>query len=146
AFVKEWFSPDVVALGALAIVISLGILDGDEVALLFSNSAPITIGAMFILSAALYRTGTINVMAKSFTRIAGKGELRSLIVLALIVIPLSACMNNTPVVVVFLPILLGFARQTGVKASRLLIPLSFFSILGGTMTLVGTSTNLLVAG
>lgn len=146
AFVKEWAGPDVVALSALALVIGLGILDERDVLSLFSNSAPITIGAMFVLSAALTRTGAIDVLARSFTHAAGRSELRALALLALIVVPLSGFINNTPVVVVFLPILLAFSRSSGVKSSKLLLPLSYFAILGGTITLIGTSTNLLVAG
>ena len=135
AFVKEWWPPDLVALGALAILIVTGTVSESDVASVFSNSAPLTIGAMFVLSAALTRTGTIERIARLFTSVAGQSEIKAILLLALIVIPLSGLMNNTPIVVVFLPVLLGFARNTGVKASRLLIPLSFFSILGGTVTI-----------
>jgi di/tricarboxylate transporter len=101
---------------------------------------------MFVLSAALQRTGVMDWLAERFQVAAGRSLFRALLVLAFIVIPLSAFANNTPVVVVFLPVLMAFGRSTGLPASKLLMPLSFFAILGGTTTLIGTSTNILASG
>ncbi len=146
AFVRDWASPDVIAMTGLVVVVLTGILSPSEMLQVFSNSAPLTIGAMFVLSAALVRTGVIDQMGKIFLKMAGTSEIRAMIVLMVMAAGLSAFINNTPVVVVFLPIVIGLSRTTGLKASRLLIPLSFAGMLGGTCTLIGSSTNLLIDG
>jgi di/tricarboxylate transporter len=146
AFFREWAEPDLVALAALGCLLLSGALSVEEALDVFRNPAPITIACMFVLSAGLERSGCIDVMARVFQKLAGQSELRVMVVLMVLAAALSAFVNNTPVVVVFLPIVLSLAKTTGLKASRLLIPLSFASILGGTCTLTGTSTNLIIDG
>jgi di/tricarboxylate transporter len=101
---------------------------------------------MFVLSAGLVRTGGVDLLGRWVARVGGGSEFRLLAISFAIVIPLSAFLNNTPVVVVMVPLVIGLSRTTGVRASRFLMPISFASQLGGTLTLIGTSTNLLVAG
>ncbi len=145
AFIGEWLRPDLVAMGAFVLCLLTGILGEESLANVFGRSAPIIVACMFVLSAALERTGVIEALGDWFGKFAGETELRILVVLVLLVAPLSAFVNNTPVVVVFMPILLQICRRMDQKASRLLIPLSYASIAGGTCTLIGTSTNLIAA-
>jgi di/tricarboxylate transporter len=146
AFIKEKYAPDVVALASVAVLLVTGIIDSKEFLSVFSNNAPITIAFMFIISAALERTGAIQNIGHHISKLAGKSYLRALLSTMLIVILASAFMNNTPIVVLMTPIVIAISRSVGVAASRLLIPLSYAAILGGTTTLIGTSTNILVSG
>jgi di/tricarboxylate transporter len=144
-FVMERFPATVVAILGTCTFLFLGILSGKDLFSVFSNSAPVTIGAMFILSGALLRTGTLDAIAN---RIIARAQRRPKLALAEMffgVYVASAFLNNTPVVVVMIPIMLKLASALGISAKRLLMPLSFVCILGGTTTLIGTSTNLLVA-
>jgi di/tricarboxylate transporter len=143
-FIMERFPAAVVAILGACTFLFLGIIDSKQLFSAFSNSAPITIGAMFILSGALLRTGTIDAIAGVIIQRAAKHPKQAVAEMFLGVYVASAFMNNTPVVVVMIPIIMKLAQATGFSAKKLLIPLSFICILGGTTTLIGTSTNLIV--
>ena len=146
SFVWEKFPPDVTAVTLFAILLVTGLLPSENAFAVFANPAPVTVGAMFILSAALVKCGVVDRISGFVERAGTLPYPIVILVMVALVATLSAFVNNTPVVVVFLPVVLGLARKMNLAPSKLLIPLSYAAVLGGTCTLVGTSTNLIVNG
>ncbi|HMB69439.1 MAG TPA: SLC13 family permease [bacterium] len=131
----------ILAIAALALT---GILTPDEALSGFSSPATVTIAAMFVLSAGLIKTGALEFLVRLLRRGSGHNLTRLVLLMAVAVCLSSAFLNNTPVVVMMIPVTLALTRQVDVKPSKLLLPISYFAILGGTCTVIGTSTNLLV--
>ncbi len=146
AFLSERLAPVTIALLGASVMLALGYLPRGELQAVFGNPAPLTIGAMFVLSAALVRTGVIEALAGIATSRAERTPKRSITELLGGTFFASALVNNTPVVIVLAPIVRRIAAVAGSSAQRLLIPLSYLSIMGGSLTLLGSSTNLIVDG
>ncbi len=144
AFILEKFPPNVVALAASAVLLATGILETSEILSVFSNSAPITIAMMFIISASLERTGILQIISRFLKKTAKDSSLKFMLVMMFCAGIASAFMNNTPIVILMTPVVISLAASLNIAPSRLLIPLSFSAIFGGTLTLVGTSTNILI--
>ena len=144
-FVTEKLPADFVALVVMAALLLSGVITPEEGLAGFSNTATVTVGFMFVLSAGLYRSGAVNALGGYLARLGRQSFWLALTAMMLTIGLISAFINNTAAVAIFLPIVLGVARDTGTSASRFLMPLSFAAMFGGVCTLIGTSTNLLVS-
>ncbi len=145
-FVWEKFPPDLTALTLFLVLVGTQLIPSEKAFSVFSNPAPLTVGAMFVLSAALVKCGAVDRISALIESSSRLPYSVVIILMVIMVATLSAFMNNTPVVVVFLPVILNLSRKMNRAPSKLLIPLSYAAVLGGTCTLIGTSTNLVVNG
>jgi len=145
-FLRERWPTEVVAIGGVALLLILGLLPAERATAVLSNAAPWTIAAMFIVMGALVRTGSLDRLTKFAEAKAVSNPALAVATLLAFVALASAFMNNTPIVVIMIPVFVQISRILGQSPSKLLIPLSYAAIMGGTLTLIGTSTNLLVDG
>ncbi|MCG8370236.1 MAG: SLC13 family permease, partial [Proteobacteria bacterium] len=144
-FISEVIRMDLVALLVLGALAITGLVDSSQAFAGFSNSAVITVWAMFILSEGLTRTGIADIIGRQVMRIGGRQEITLIAVIMITGAVLSAFMNNIGVAALMLPVVIEVARRTRIPPSRLLMPLAYSTLLGGLMTLIGTPPNLLVS-
>ena len=144
-FVTEKFSTDIVAILVMIVLLVFRVLTPAEGLAGFANTATVTVGAMFVLSAGMFRSGAVNFVGKALGRLARHSSRLMLFVLMVGVGVLSSFLNNTAAVAILLPVVIVVARRAKTSPSKLLMPLSFASMFGGMCTVLGTSTNILAS-
>lgn len=145
ALARNWAPPDLLFVAAAVSLAATGVISTDEAFAGFSNSGMLTVACLFIVVAGMRETGVLDYIGHHVLG-GAQTERGALLRLGGVVMPMSAFLNNTPIVAMFLPVVMDWCRRHRVSPSKLLIPLSFLTILGGTCTLIGTSTNLVVNG
>ncbi len=143
--VTEKIPVDLTAVGIMVVLVVAGVLTPSEAVAGLSSPAVVTVGTMFLISRAMIRTGAVGYVSHIVMRIAGNRPALTMLTLLLIVALASAFINNTAVVVLFIPIVMSIGCKIGVSPSQFLIPISYASILAGTCTLIGTSTNIIIS-
>lgn len=145
ALIKNWAQPDLLFVAATTLFAALGIIAPKQAFAGFANSGMLTVAFLFVVAAGLRDTGLLDALGH-YVLAKAKSEVGLIARLAAVVLPMSAFLNNTPIVAMFMPPVLSWCRRNRISPSKVLIPLSYLAILGGTCTLIGTSTNLVING
>ncbi|MEJ2058605.1 MAG: SLC13 family permease [Desulfofustis sp.] len=143
--ITEKISVDLTAVGIIVVLIISGLLTPREAVSGLANPAVVTVGAMFVVSRGLMRTGGVEFLGRQVIRVAKKNVTAALGLILVSVAVASAFINNTPVVILFIPVVMAMCCELGLSPSKFLIPVSYASILAGTCTLIGTSTNIIIS-
>jgi di/tricarboxylate transporter len=146
AFVAEWLPVDLTALAIAVALMLLKLISPREGLSGFGDPATLTVMAMFILSSGVVKSGAVVRVRDWLVRLGGRQPSQQLIAMGVVIGPISAFVNNTAVVAIFMPIVEQWRRRLGISPAKLLMPLSFITVLGGMLTLLGTSTNLVASG
>ncbi|WBL23016.1 MULTISPECIES: SLC13 family permease [unclassified Zunongwangia] len=145
-FIKDYFTIDTTSILIMALFIVSGVLSPEEGFSGFNHPATITLGCMFVISAAIFKSGIIESFSDRIISIAKINYVFALMIFCFSAALFSAFINDTAVVAILIPMALLVCRETGISPARLLIPISFSALFGGTCTLIGTSTNILISG
>ncbi|MFT5727594.1 MAG: di/tricarboxylate transporter [Desulforhopalus sp.] len=143
--ITEKISVDLTAVGIMVLLVVSGILTPKETISGFANPALITVGAMFVVSKGMMRTGGVEFLGRKIIQMARGNHKLAMIIILISVAIASAFINNTPVVILFIPVVMSMCCEFGLSPSKFLIPVSYASILAGTCTLIGTSTNIIIS-
>lgn len=146
SFVRERIAPEITALLAFSAMVLTGVLPVETAMRAFSNEAVVMIAGMLVICIAMEKAGLVAAAGALYERWSGQSPKRGLWVLMLMCGSISAFLNNTSIVIIFLPVVMASCRRQGIAPSKLLIPLSFATVAGGMITLIGTSTNMVVVG